>query len=121
MKLFVMAALLLVTLATNAVSAPVHRLKEVPDGTLSTADLLDPKYMPPKCGRTTCTLTGPGGILFFWTYHVEQNLDKTFVVKGKCQSACYLAYKEAVKLGAKVRIMPGASFWDHGTTKLRKR
>lgn len=113
---------LLAVLSTSATAAPVHRLADTPNGTLSTADMLDPKYMPPKCGRKTCVLTGPGGIVFFWTYHVEQNakLGKTFVVKGKCQSACYIAYQEAVKLGAKVRIAPGASFWEHKPTRLRK-
>lgn len=114
-------ALAILSIVTVTQAAEVHRLLDVPDGTLSTADLLDPKYMPPKCGRTTCVLTGPGGIEFFWLYHVEQNLDKKFVVRGKCQSTCYLAYKEAVRLGADVRVAPGATFWTHKSTKLRKR
>lgn len=110
---------LLVMLTTAAVAAPVHKLKDIPDGTIRMVDMLDKKYMPKPCSATRCILTGPGGIEFFWTYHVEQNLDKTFIVRGKCESACYLAYKEAVRLGAKVKIERGASFGTHRPSKVR--
>lgn len=119
LRIFSIAAALTAVISSSSFAAPVHKLPDVPDGTLRQVDLLDKKYMPRPCGATRCILTGPGGIEFFWIFHVQQNLDKTFIVRGKCESACYLAYKEAVDLGAKVRVEPNASFGTHRSTKLR--
>lgn len=120
-KLRLLSAIGILTamIATASVAAPVYKLKDIPDGTINMADMLDKKYMPKPCGATRCILTGPGGIEFFWLYHVENNLNKTFIVRGKCESACYLAYQRAVELGAKVKIDPGASFGTHRRSKMR--
>jgi len=49
---------------------------------------------------------------------------KTLLFKGKCQSACYLAYLEVVKFDAKgspgnVEVAPGTVYYNHKPYLLR--
>jgi hypothetical protein len=82
-------------------------------GAMKYADFLDRKYMPPKCIGQTCYLTGPGGIVIFWTEHVKRNSGKHFIVKGLCASACEIAYRLAVTNGERVTVLPGARLQYH--------
>lgn len=77
------------------------------------ADYLRKEYMPPKCIGQTCYLTGPGGIVIFWTEHVKRNSGKHFIVKGLCASACEIAYRLAVANGERVTVLPGAKLQYH--------
>lgn len=47
---------------------------------------------------------------------------KTLLFKGKYQSACYLAYLEAVKINPiRVKVAPGTVFYKHQPYGLRER
>jgi hypothetical protein len=101
-------------------AAEVARVHQMPDTLLqdrmSVEDLLrDKRYWPPVCKGSTCTLTGLGGLVDMWESHVRlrHREGKSFVVRGKCMSACYLAYKEAVRIGAAIRLAPGAQLYAH--------
>jgi hypothetical protein len=82
-------------------------------GAMQYADFLSRKYMPPKCIGQTCYLTGPGGIVIFWTEHVKRNSGKHFIVQGVCASACEIAYRLAVLRGERVTVLPGAKLVYH--------
>lgn len=119
-------------LALPAVGAGVV-VRQLPDtksaDQLSRADLLVHKgYYPASCaGRTVCTFTGPGGEVWVWRGYARAMLQqgKTLLFRGKCQSACYLAYLEAVDFKAKggpghIEIAPGTVFYNHKPYLLRK-
>lgn len=81
----------------------------------------DPLYWPADCTATTCVLTGNGGIMDVWLHHVDEHRGKTFVVKGKCASACEWAYLRARKLGEKTVVLPGARFVRHNPERAKWR
>ncbi len=89
-------------LAFPALAASVA-VRQLPDtkaaDRMSRADLLAHKgYYPASCAeRTVCTFTGPGGEVWVWEGYARAMLQqgKTLLFRGKCQSACYLAYLEA--------------------------
>src|SRR5687768_7278926 len=115
-----LAVLLISLTASSATPAGEVTVYQAPDRPVSEqltlADLLKHReYWPQKCGATTCVLTGPGGLVDSWESwaRVNARAGKKFVVKGKCQSACYLAYLQVVKLGAPVRFAKGAQLCRH--------
>jgi hypothetical protein len=115
-------------MATPAIAAgvAVRQLPDTPrDQQMSRADLLANKgYYPQSCeGRKVCTFTGPGGEVWVWEGYARAMLmqGKTLLFKGKCQSACYLAYREAVKINpARVKVAPGTVFYNHRPYGLRQ-
>jgi hypothetical protein len=126
------AVLLASLLAVPALAAGVA-VRQLPDTPaaeqMSRADLLAHKgYYPQSCAdRSVCTFTGPGGEVWVWQGYARAMLmeGKTLLFKGKCQSACYLAYLEAVKFDAKgspgrVEVAPGTVFYNHKPYLLRQ-
>jgi len=126
------AVLLASLLAAPALAAGVA-VRQLPDtpaaDRMSRADLLAHKgYYPQSCdGRKVCTFTGPGGEVWVWQGYARAMLmeGKTLLFKGKCQSACYLAYLEAVKFDAKgspgrIEVAPGTVFYNHKPYLLRQ-
>jgi hypothetical protein len=119
-------------LALPALAAGIL-VKQMPDTKpaeqLSRADLLANKgYYPASCAeRAVCTFTGPGGEVWVWEGYARAMLmeGKTLLFRGKCQSACYLAYLEAVRFDAKgapgrIEVAPGTVFYNHKPYLLRK-
>ena len=100
-----------------------------PSEQLSRADLLAHKgYYPQSCaGRAVCIFSGPGGEVWVWEGYALAMLQegKTLLFRGKCQSACYLAYLEALDFKAKgspgrIEVAPGTVFYNHKPYLLRK-
>lgn len=126
-------AVLLATLLATPVPAAGIAVRQLPDTPadqqMSRADLLAQKgYYPQSCAeRSVCTFTGPGGEVWVWTGYARAMLmeGKTLLFKGKCQSACYLAYLEAVEFKAKgapgaIKVAPGTVFYNHKPYLLRQ-
>ena len=122
-------ALFLVSLLSTPTLAAGVAVRQLPDTPrnqqMTRADLLANKgYYPQSCeGKRTCTFTGPGGEVWVWEGYARAMLmeGKTLLFKGKCQSACYLAYLEAVKIDpGKVRVAPGTVFYKHRPYMLRE-
>ena len=123
-----LAAILVSVLTFPALAAGVA-VRQLPDTPrnqqMTRADMLANKgYYPQSCeGRKVCTFTGPGGEVWVWEGYARAMLmeGKTLLFKGKCQSACYLAYLEAVKIDAdRVRVAPGTVFYKHKPYLLRQ-
>lgn len=126
------AVLFTTLLATSAFGAgvAVRQLPDTPaDEQLSRADLLAQKgYYPQSCAeRSVCIFSGPGGEVWVWEGYARAMLmqGKTLLFRGKCQSACYLAYLEAVRFDAKgspgrVEVAPGTVFYSHKPYLLRQ-
>lgn len=116
----------LLTIPTNAASIVVRQLPDTKAGDeMSRADLLARKgYYPQSCeGRKVCTFSGLGGEVWVWEGYAQAMLmqGKTLLFRGKCQSACYLAYLEAVKIDPKrVKVAPGTVFYKHKPYTLRQ-
>ena len=119
-------------LAMPAFSAGIL-VKQMPDTKpaeqLSRADMLAHKgYYPQSCAeRSVCIFTGPGGEVWVWEGYARAMLmeGKTLLFRGKCQSACYLAYLEAIDFKAKgspgqIEVAPGTVFYNHKPYLLRK-
>jgi len=124
-----LACALVSLLTVPALGASNIVVRQLPDtkaeDQMSRADLLARKgYYPPSCeGRKVCTFTGPGGEVWVWEGYARAMLlqGKTLLFKGRCQSACYLAYLEAVKIDAgRVRVAPGTVFYNHKPYLLRQ-
>ena len=127
-----LAAFLVSALTFPAIAAgvAVRQLPDTPaDQQMSRADLLANKgYYPQSCeGRKVCTFTGPGGEVWVWEGYARAMLmqGKTLRFNGKCQSACYLAYLEAVRFVAngspgRVEVAPGTVFYKHKPYLLRE-
>jgi hypothetical protein len=124
-----LACMLVSVLTFPAFAASNIVVRQLPDTKaeqqMSRADLLARKgYYPQSCeGRKVCTFTGPGGEVWVWTGYARAMLmqGKTLLFKGKCQSACYLAYLEALKIdAARVRVAPGTVFYNHKPYLLRQ-
>lgn len=124
-----LACMLVSALSVPALAASNIVVRQLPDTKaeerMSRADLLARKgYYPQSCeGRKVCTFTGPGGEVWVWEGYARAMLSqgKTLLFKGRCQSACYLAYLEAVKINPKrVKVAPGTVFYKHNPYTLRQ-
>ena len=126
------AVLLVSLMAVPALGASVA-VRQLPDtpaaDQMSRADLLAHKgYYPQSCAeRSVCVFSGPGGEVWVWQGYARAMLmeGKTLLFRGKCQSACYLAYLEAVRFDAKgspgrVEVAPGTVFYNHKPYLLRQ-
>lgn len=126
-------SIILATLLAFPALAANVAVRQLPDtkaaDRLSRADLLANKgYYPESCAeRTVCTFTGPGGEVWVWKGYARAMLQqgKTLLFRGKCQSACYLAYLEAVDFKAKggpgrIKVAPGTVFYNHKPYLLRE-
>jgi hypothetical protein len=126
------AVFLTALLAAPAFAAgiAVRQLPDTPPAEqMSRADLLAQKgYYPQSCAeRSVCIFTGPGGEVWVWEGYARAMLmqGKTLLFKGRCQSACYLAYLEAIRFDAtgapgRVEVAPGTVFYKHKPYLLRQ-
>jgi hypothetical protein len=104
----------------------VKRLPDTPRSQqMSRDDLLANKgYYPQSCeGKKVCVFTGPGGEVWVWEGYARAMLSqgKRLLFKGRCQSACYLAYKAAIKIDpSRVTVARGTVFYEHKPYLLRQ-
>lgn len=120
----------LLALPALAAGVAVRQLPDTPaNEQMSRADLLAHKgYYPASCAeRSVCTFSGPGGEVWVWEGYARAMLmeGKTLLFKGKCQSACYLAYLAAVRFDAegspgRIEVAPGTVFYSHKPYLLRQ-
>ena len=120
----------LFTLPALAAGVAVRQLPDTPASEqMSRANLLAHKgYYPASCAeRSVCTFSGPGGEVWVWEGYARAMLmeGKTLLFKGKCQSACYLAYLAAVRFDAegspgRIEVAPGTVFYNHKPYLLRQ-
>lgn len=73
---------------------------------------------PYPCSERVCVLTGNSAVYQTWLRHVDANRNKVFVVKGRCSSACEIAYRKAMRLGCTVIVAPGARLVPHRRSRV---
>lgn len=128
------AALMITAFVVPAMGASIS-VQQMPDTPksqrLSRADMLANKgFYPPVCGerQKVCTITGLGGEVWIWEGYAKAMLyqGKTLLFKGKCMSACYLAYlaakdwRDSNGNPGDVRVAKGTKFYRHTPYTLKQ-
>ena len=79
--------------------------------------LTNPIYRPQICleDMDPCILTGPGGSVREWEFYIDMRFAEghSYRVVGRCASACELAYRRALEIGATVIVDTDAELIYH--------
>lgn len=112
-------ALLLSLVSLSATGAYAGQVNSTQRAYISN-NVNDARHWPQSCdGRKVCHLVGPGGLVIAWKGYITMNAGKTFLVDGRCASACAIALGYAIYRGEHVIVRPGATIVPHNEDAIR--